>query len=135
MARVPTEPARAAPAVTGTPVVVAVPLPALVGAPVPVALVVMVEASLVVVAAAEVEPLVVEAAAEEEPVAAVVAAAEEELELAAELEAGLEATAAQNLAAAGRTWLIATSVPQAATTSAVAAVWILFWLSVVHWQA
>lgn len=44
------------------------------------------------------------------------------------------ATAAQNLAVAGRTWLMATSWPQDLTTSAVAAAVIFCWLSLVHWH-
>jgi hypothetical protein len=130
MARVPTEPARAAPAVTGTEVLVgAVPLP--LGAAVPVlGLVVMVEEALVV-EAAELEALVVEELAAE--LEALVVAAEE-LEALVVEEEPPAATAWQNLVAAGRTVLTATSEPQAAIMAAAAAPWMAAWLAVVHWQ-
>jgi hypothetical protein len=141
MAKLPTEPATAAPAVTGTEVVAvllevweaaAVVPVARVVAPVVAAVlpVAVVEAAVVALVVAAVVPAAVVA-----PVA-VVAAAEEEA--AEEVEPLLEpaaATAAQNLGAAGRTWLAATSAPQALRTQEVAAPWMALWLSVVHWQA
>lgn len=143
MAKVPIEPATAAPAVTGTEVV-AVLLELPVAEPVLETTVVRLEA-VVVLAAAEELAAVVPAAVVP---AAVVLAAEvlAEAEAEAEEDAAAEeveaepllepaaATSAQNLEAAGRTSLVATSAPQAVRTQEVAAAVMEFWLEVVHWQ-
>lgn len=138
MAKVPIEPATAAPAVTGTEVV-AVLLELPVAEPVLETTVVRLEAAVVLAAAEELAAVVpaavvlaVEVPAEAEAEAEEDATAEE-----VEAEPLLEpaaATAAQNLEAAGRTWLVATSAVQAVMTQEVAAAVMAFWLEVVHWQ-
>jgi hypothetical protein len=131
MARVPTEPARAAPAVTGTEVLVgAVPLPLGLGAAVPVLALEVTIVEALVVEAAAVEPLV-----EEVPAAEVVAAAEVVPAAEVVVLEPPEATAAQNFWAAGRTSLRATSEPQAAMMAEAAAPWMAAWFAEVHWQA